>query len=248
MPFAEETLANYLTATIRDVVRAEVLDPVKSKDKLYREPRIFEDLLSSQPLCFNVFGELQRDLGLASRVFEEVLKTPGLRATAIEFEHSPGRGDARFTDDHSAFDVFVSYTTAAAVTGFVGIEVKYVESLDGPPARHRGRYEEVADAMGIFLPDTRRLLRCPPLEQLWRDHLLVGSLALDPASGFQHATFAVLYPSGNTVAGAALRQYRSCLRDATGFLPLTLEQLLDSFTRAGAGDWARELRERYLGP
>ena len=35
MPWAQEKLANYLTENIRDVVRSEVLDPVKSKGKLY---------------------------------------------------------------------------------------------------------------------------------------------------------------------------------------------------------------------
>lgn len=120
MPYAKETLANYMTETIRDVVRAEVLDPAKSAGKMYREPRIYEDLLSSQPLCFNIFGELRRDLGLASTAFERLLADPGLMVTGLEFEHSPGRGAQRFTGDHSAFDVFVSYTSPAGGPGSWG--------------------------------------------------------------------------------------------------------------------------------
>ena len=46
MPFARDTLANYLTDGIRDVVRAEVLDAKKSAGKLYGQPRIFNDLLA----------------------------------------------------------------------------------------------------------------------------------------------------------------------------------------------------------
>lgn len=34
---------------------------------LIEEDRPYAHLLSSQPLCFNVFGELQADLGLATR-------------------------------------------------------------------------------------------------------------------------------------------------------------------------------------
>ena len=71
MPRAEQQLENYLTDTIRDVVRREVLDPERSAGKLYGRPRIFNDLLSSQPLCFNLFGELQQDLDLATRVFKQ---------------------------------------------------------------------------------------------------------------------------------------------------------------------------------
>ena len=72
MPWAQESLANYLTENIRGVVRSEVLDPVKSKGKLYGKPRIFNDLLSSQPLCFNLFGELTLDLPLATSVMKKL--------------------------------------------------------------------------------------------------------------------------------------------------------------------------------
>jgi hypothetical protein len=124
-----------MTDTVRDVVRAEVLDPVRNEGKLYRAPRIFEDLLSSQPLCFNLFAELQRDRMLAGRVFERLLARPDLRVESVDFEHSPGRGDPRFTGDHSAFDVFLT-CEADGARGFVGIEVKYVETLSNgsPPS------------------------------------------------------------------------------------------------------------------
>ena len=85
MPFARDSLANYLTDTIRDVVRVEVLDRSKSAGKLFGQPRIFNDLLSSQPLCFNLFGELQRDLVLASRVVSLLTEGHVARVTAIEF-------------------------------------------------------------------------------------------------------------------------------------------------------------------
>ncbi len=247
MPFAKDTLTNYMTDTIRDVVRAEVLDPIKSADKLYREPRIFDDLLSSQPLCFNLFGELQRDLDLASAALSVLMAEPTMRVTAVAFEHSPGRGDPRFTGDHSAFDVFVAYTSGAKTQGFVAIEVKYAESLGGAPARHRPRYDQVADDMGVFLPETRPRLRQQPLEQFWRDHLLAGSLVLHAASGFHEGSFAVVYPEGNTVVGEAVEAYGACLRDASAFKVWTLERVLDAVRTLGAGAWATTVRERYLG-
>jgi hypothetical protein len=68
MPWAEETLANYLTGPIRQVVRDEVLNQEPGGEKLFQTPRIFANLLSSQPLCFNLFGELQQDPALATAV------------------------------------------------------------------------------------------------------------------------------------------------------------------------------------
>ncbi len=150
MPFAEESLANYLTHNIRDVVRAEV----KKTQKLYQAPRIYNDLLSSQPLCFNLFGELQLDLDLATEVFGHLLGE-AVRVKGIAFEHSPGRGDSTFTGDRSAFDVYVTYE-ANGRKGFLGIEVKYVEDLGVKEARHRSRYDEIAKKMGS---SPRRLCR-----------------------------------------------------------------------------------------
>ena len=240
MPFAQETLANYLTENIKSVVRAEV----QKTEKLYRAPRIYDDLLSSQPLCFNLFGELHLDLDLATAVFRHLLGE-NLRVTGIEFEHSPGRGERRFTHDGSALDVFVKYEFNGGA-GFVGVEVKYVEDLDRDEARYRKRYDEVTRQMGIFEPTALSQLRERPLEQFWRDHLLVGGMLLDQESGFERGMFAVLYPKGNTVIESAVTRYRSCLLDAATFTSWTLEQVLDAVDQAGAAGWVTEVRERYL--
>jgi hypothetical protein len=246
MPFAKDTLANYMTEATRMVVRAEVLDAARRAGKMYREPRIFEDLLSSQPLCFNLFAELQQDLALASAVFRLLLRDAGLVVTAIEFEHSPGRGDPRFTGDHSAFDVFVTYASGGA-QGFIGIEVKYAERLDQAAARHRQRYDEVAAAMGCFREQAMSDLRQPPLEQLRRDHLLVGSLLLDPAEHFRSGTFGVIYPAENVVVAKATESYLCCLSDQTTFKRWTLETVVDAVIQLGGHPWAQAVRERYLG-
>lgn len=240
MPFAEQTLANYLTDGIRSVVQSEV----RASEKLYRAPRIYDDLLSSQPLCFNLFAELSLDLELASRVFVRLLGKE-LRVTAMEFEHSPGRHDPRFTNDGSAFDVFVAYQEGGA-NRFLGIEVKYAENMDVAEARHRERYDDIADQSCIFHPQHRAKLRRRPLEQFWRDHLLACSVLLDERSGFEHGSFVVLYPEENEIVKSAVAEYRSCLVNPATFASWTMEQVADALDAAAVGPWVRELRARYL--
>lgn len=240
MPFAQESLANYLTDGIRSVVRAEV----DNTQKVYKAPRIYDGLLSSQPLCFNVFGELALDHELAGKVVGGLLGKP-VRVTTVEFEHSPGRWTPRFTDDGSAFDVFIAYE-AEGKHGFLGIEVKYVENLDNEEARHRSRYDEITRAIGIFDPAASSKLRRRPLEQLWRDHLLACSMLLDPDSGFDEGRFVVLHPEGNTVVADAVSGYRACLLDDATFTAWTLEQVLGVLDEVGAGEWVAEVRERYV--
>ncbi|MEI9948234.1 MAG: hypothetical protein WDO74_04470 [Pseudomonadota bacterium] len=246
MPFAKERLATFMTPTVQDVVLAEVLDSVKSAGKVFEDPRIFDNLLTSQALCFNLFGELQRDLGLASRVVARLLNDPTLEVTAVEFEYSPGRSDPRFTADQSAFDVFIDYTSRDD-RRFLGIEVKYAETMGGKVARHRARYDEVAHAMGCFVPESLARLRQKPLEQLWRNHLLAGSFVLDPTSDFKEYTFVLLYPSQNLVVQRAAEVYRTCLSDRAVFTAWTLESVLDALAGVGAGTWAQAVTERYLG-
>lgn len=246
MPDARDTLSAYLTETIQTVVRREVLDTAKADGKLYGTPRIFNDLLSSQPLCFNLFGELQCDLEAATRTLRR--RVPTMAAvTAIEFEWSPGRDDTRFTSDRSAFDVFVTYDTIRGGRGFVGIEVKYHENLRDKAASHKPRYDEVATGMGCFVDQRRADLRRRPLQQVWRDHLLAGSMLLpDAGLGFSEGRFVFLYPRPNIPCQRAVDAYRECLSDSATFDAWTLEGLVADLRSEQVGSWVELVDARYL--
>lgn len=108
---------------------------VKNKgDKLINEARFFENLLSSQPLCFNLFSELSINLDLSSQLFSKLFPERVKVVSKIDFEHSPGRGNEEYTGDGSAFDVFVEYVSPDGEKGFIAIEVKYAENLKDDPA------------------------------------------------------------------------------------------------------------------
>jgi len=244
MPWAEEHLVNFLDETIRQVVRQEVLDPVKSRNKLYGRPRIFNNLLSSQPLAFNLFGHLQCELELATHVFRRLSHGRCHEVTGIEFEYSPGRGDRRYTEDGSAFDVFVRYVTQDGRAGFVGIEVKYHEDLGNPAGRHRQRYDEIAEAIGCFEAGALCQLRAKPLQQIWRDHLLACILLLegDYADGF----FVFLSPQGNDACNVAVASYAQCLQCSDTFMSWSIEACADAILDYEDVSWVRAFQDRYL--
>lgn len=244
MPWAQELLANFITPAIREVVRSEVCDSNRSAGKLYGKPRIFNDLLSSQPLCFNLFGELCLDLPLTSGVVGELTGGRFTEVCAINFEHSPGRRDPRYTADRSAFDVFLECRTATGGRGFLGIEVKYHENLLGPAGEHRARYDEIAKQMGCFALGAAGALRSAPLQQLWRDHLLAGITRV--VDGYDEAAFVVLYPKDNTHVRDAISAYRTCLADTTTFAAWTLEDIARRLLDLSAADWIGRFIDRYL--
>lgn len=244
MPWAQVTLANFLSEITRQVIRNEVLDSEKSHGKLYARPRLFNDLLSSQPLCFNLFGELQHDLRLASQVLRELMPGRVQQVTAIEFEYSPGRTSTKYTADQSAFDVYIAFQAPQDERGFVGIEVKYHEDLKDRAAQHRSRYDEVANLMNCFKPDRLEQLKQRPLQQIWRDHLLAGSLL--QADQFKAGFFALLYPEGNLACAKAIRAYRDCLANDASFISWTLEEFSAAVKRHTQKQWIDAFVDRYL--
>jgi hypothetical protein len=247
MPAAQSELTNYLTPTIRAIVHREIEreQGPEAQGKLYSEPRIFDDLLSSQPLCFNLFGELSADLALATEVCRLLWPERVKDVTSIEFEWSPGRGDARFLDNGSAFDVVLFHSCPGGGKGFIGIEVKYHENLKVKAATAKPRYDEVADTAGIFRPDQGPALAVPPLQQLWLDHLL--ALSMLQTGEWVTGQFVVMHPVANVPCTRAIDRYRSCLTDSTTFDRRALEEVVAAIRWASDSEWIRAFTDRYFG-
>lgn len=248
--FAINSKANFLTDNIKQLVADKIIS-VRKQGGVIREPRIWDNLLSSQPLCFNLFGEQYYDLELATAYFRALFPGKVDKVTAIDFEYSPGRGDYKYTGDKSAFDVFVEYTTDNK-KGFIGIEVKYSESLREESIkdaeRHfRERYVYWTENCGLFKPNSISRLKYPPLSQIWRDHLLSIATKQDYDEGF----FVFLYPTKNKQCQAGVDEYQEHLlstnEEETGFYPRYLEDYIGVLHQITNSNWSQELIERYIG-
>ena len=248
--FAKTTKSNFLTDNIKQLVTQEVANARKSGG-LIGEPRIWNNLLSSQPLCFNLFGELHFDMVLATKYFQLLFPNRLDTVTAVKFEYSPGRGDIKYIGDHSAFDVFVEYTKGNK-RGFIGIEVKYAESLkeetkDKANKNFKEQYATLTNTCGLFKPDSVDLLRHPPLSQIWRDHLLCIATRQDYDEGF----FVFLFPSKNSHCQKGVDGYKQYLAfgndEQNCFYPSYLDDFINSMSTISTADWATELKQRYLG-
>jgi hypothetical protein len=244
--FARESGANLMTPAALGVARREVAASRAGSGQKIEEDRLWANLLSSQPLAFNLFADLERDLGLASRALRRIWRERIACVTKILFEHSPGRGSEKYTADRTAFDVYVEYATPSGGRGFIGVEVKYHEAFTDEPARHRPRYEEVTEAMRCFKPDAVLGLRRKPIEQLWRDHMLAGSMLLDTSAGWETGGYLFLSPQDNNVCHAAVSLYREHLSDAHTFDSVTLEAIVAAIEAETDAAWIRKLRARYL--
>src|ERR1035437_1310909 len=127
--FAKKEKVNFLTDNIKRLISDKIIK-IRSNGGLVGEPRIWNNLLSSQPLCFNLFGELYYDLDLATKFFQKLFPNMVSIVTKIDFEYSSKRNNP----DNSAFDVYVEYIHTNKKY-FFGIEVKYQECLNEESAK-----------------------------------------------------------------------------------------------------------------
>ena len=247
LDFAKESGANFLTPEIFELVKHEVANKHLDR-KVIKEPRIWNNLLSSQPLAFNLFGELKLDLALAALVFKDLYPERQIDSvTAIEFEHSPGRGNFKYTGDGSAFDVFVVYENNQNQQCFFGIEVKYAEDLNDAPASHKEVYAAIAEKSGVFEMTNLPRLKAKPLQQIWRDHLLVLSLFITN-DDYAVGDFIYLYPTDNLNCEAGVEAYKTTLNKLgeTYFKPLTMEKMVETIKNHCYDKWIEDFEDRYL--
>lgn len=253
--FALETEANFLSENIRKVAKNASLS--KEKGAKISETRFYTNLLSSQPLAFNLFAELSLNLQLASNFFRKQFPERIAEVTKIIFEHSDGRGDCSYTCDHSAFDVFVEYKSKDGKNGFIGIEVKYAESLKDKPAKFKSRYAELTENSGLFKEDSIELLRLKPLEQIWRDHLLSLAHLKHENKKYEEGFFIYLFPKENKQCQDAVdkyvkqfssydpttKRYDEC---KTGFYIRHLKEFAIDLKNDCKDQWLEDFLERYF--
>lgn len=239
---------NFLDPVVHRLVLRELL--MREDDAAIDEERLFGNALSSMPLTFNLFGPMALDLDLATAVFRRLLPNFVHRVEQIMFEHSPGRREDRFLADRTAFDLAIRVITPDGEPATIFIEVKYSESMEGPVARMRDRYNEASKQVRLYRDPDSALLRSLALEQLWRENM-TAQLAVDHGLT-SRAVFMAIGPRLNRRVQAAFRVYEAELIDAgrrdtdrVAFTPFTLETVIEAIAAVGVSDLAQALWTRY---
>lgn len=247
--YAYDKGANFLSENIKTVVE-ESLKNKEYKAKI-EEKRLYTNLLSSQPLAFNLFAELSINLELATTFFKKMFPNKIQKITKIIFEHSDGRGNIEYTGDHSAFDVFIEFIPINGKSGFIAIEVKYSESLKDEPATHKQRYDDLTIASKLFNNEKLELLKFKPLQQIWRDHLLSISHLKHVNNKYDIGFFVYLYPSKNIECDEGVKAYKKCLisedAETTGFFSIYMEDFVNILSEFDNSEWLNKFRIRYFG-
>ncbi|WP_331488575.1 PGN_0703 family putative restriction endonuclease [Methylorubrum extorquens] len=240
---------NFLSPAVHAFVRRSLV--LREEGAMVHYERLHRNLLSSEPLTYNLFVPLALNLDLATAVFRPLLPAFVHQVTGIRFETSPGRHDPRYLNDGTAFDAAISVITPDGEPATVFIEVKYSEGCTGPAATHRPRYDEASREAALHRDPDSPALRSTLLEQFWRLHLLAQLAVRHSVTPRAHLL--VLYPQLNRRVRSATHLYVAELTGSsgsspalTGFSALTLETFVAALAQAGGGAEAGYLHHRYL--
>ncbi len=133
--------ANFLTDYAFEYARRRVEN--KKKYETIEADRLFNNLLSSQPMAFNLFCPLRKMLEeapeLATRAVRAALPMyPIHEVIDVDLEFIPGNY-MNLTGDKSAMDAIVRYRDVDGNEGFIAVETKYSENLGTNVASEKGR-------------------------------------------------------------------------------------------------------------
>lgn len=118
----ETSLNNFITKKIGEIAGHAVEINKKNKSGIINEDRLYNNLLSSQPLAFNFIGflKLYQELALA---FVKTIRPEVTSVEDIVFEYAPDSAK-----DNSAFD-FGFIVRSEIGKGFLGFECKYTDTF-----------------------------------------------------------------------------------------------------------------------
>ena len=243
---ARQTKANFLSDVARRAVSDRLARP--QPDQTINKQRLYCDLLSSMPMCFNLFADLWADLELANRALHAWWPDVPGTVSEVRFEWSPGRRlKGEYLENRSAFDVAFMLDLGNGKRGVLGVETKYHEDCKKekrPSDERLRRYAKITAASKIMTPEAMYSIIGKELQQIWLDHLLAVSMPLHESGQWAWAGFALVHPARNPSYAQAPMKYRALLTDPKSLRVSTIESLLEANVLPAST--ASAFKARYL--
>ena len=226
---------NFLSQNIADAVKQTIQERREAISGILEEDRLFNNLLSSQPLCFNFFGELKMDTGFALQVLQQFW--PELtEVKRVVFEFAPV---GKYTNDNSAFDVAFE-VLADNQSGLVGLECKYTDTFskkEYDKAEYRKIFNQRKEKVFTAMYEEFTAAR---FNQLFRNQLIAESLI---QNGHYHFVYTGLFCHQDD--GSALQtgaEFQRLLKNGSEiFQMVTYQDFIEKIQQAEISWERREL-------
>ena len=190
----ENCWKNFLTEDAFKYAQMRTNPENKKTYETIEKDRLFNNLLSSQPMAFNLFCPLRQMLVDSPELATKVIKAalPGLpihKVTKVDLEFIPEKHEV-LTGDKSAMDAIIKFVDSDGRGGFIAIETKYSENLGTNVAYDRDengqkiprvKTIEAVKKLRCFKPDIEKQIveGKKGLTQIYRNFLLSEMYGLD---------------------------------------------------------------------
>lgn len=222
-----------------------------NRGRLTDEKRLCQNLLSSQPLAFNIFLPLKWDnYELATEIFKELFPFLEIqKITDIKLEYVPGDENGKenrlITTDKSCFDIFIEFTNTNNAKSSIGIEAKYTETFSNTDFNKAtgDKKERYITAISKYNQQfdkkyTEKYLN-PTYNQLFRNQLIVEEVK--QKTDYQNCIQIVLFSAEDTKCVDAIKGFKEMVKLKNSFADLTIELILKKLIENDTDNKRKEL-------
>lgn len=248
----EESGANFLTDYIFIYAKYRVM--YKKPFETINSDRLFNNLLSSQPMAFNIFCPLRKLLNeqpdVATLAIRSALPTyPIVRVIDVDLEFIPSNYK-KLTGDKSAMDAIIRFEDNCGKECFIAIETKYSENLGANEASDKTREIEIIRQLKCFRSDIEEKIAKSEIKltQVYRNFLLSETYGKDiSAESYSLIMSPINHPSTN-------KELKSLVNELTDSYKhkiqcISLEEFVNSLIKNCPPDYSEvfsRFYDRYL--
>lgn len=237
---------NFLAPEIFEVVQERIAQGSGAVEKY----RLLHNMLSSQPMCFNLFGSLVRDRDLARTLLETLVPERISEVTRAYIEWSP-TPVSDYLNDHTAFDAFIEYQTTDGQLFGLGIETKLCEPFSQQEYDRPEYRRWMLSSDSPWLPESWKKVQHISYNQLWREHLLAFAMRTRTGSPYHQVRFLLVHHPEDIECERNYSTYKKLLKNEDDSLfSLPLDQIVDRWlTKVKQEEhvaWLKAFKTRYV--
>ena len=217
--------------------------------------RLFNNLLSSQPMAFNLFHPLmlllKQDPAMVTLAVRSVFRNfPVYEVTEIGLEFIPTPIE-NYTNDKSAMDAYIRFVDNKGGKHIIAIETKYTDVLGVNEASHCEEQKQMLVDTSLFSADFEELLMGSEvkLTQIYRNFLLTEQYRIK--EGLRDSYSVVLSPKNHPSTEEEISSVTKYLKPELAYKlsAVTLEDFVDAMIQYLPEYYSQvyeRFRRRYL--
>jgi PD-(D/E)XK nuclease superfamily len=227
----DKTGSNFISNSAFSFAKQKALDKQINKDLTIEEYRLFNNMLSSMPMCFNLFSNLrellltdEKEVSLIIKsMFKELKWVEKVTYIDVEFIPVP---ISNYTDDKTAFDAMILVEDNKGKKGLISIETKYTDLLGSNTSAKASLKDEIIENNKIFDPKLITELKNTGYKQIHRNYLLTYIFA--KKNRFKHFANIVISPKDDSLSIKEIEQLKlHLLQKEDTILKIPLEKIIE---------------------